>query len=50
MTDVQQPPRIPEFGSLGHRRQIAARLSKNLRWRLWLEDLKQGTQVVDRNR
>jgi hypothetical protein len=39
--EMEQRQRIPEFGSDEHKRQIAARLSRNLRFRSWLRDLQQ---------
>jgi len=41
MIDIEQRPRIPEYGSEEHKRQIARRLSRNLRWRFQLLDLQQ---------
>jgi hypothetical protein len=41
--EMERRPRIPEFGSEEHQRQIAARLSRNLRVRFWLRELQGRT-------
>jgi hypothetical protein len=43
MIDAEQRPRLPEFGSDEHKRWIAARLSRNLRFRFWLRELQPRT-------
>ncbi len=39
MIDTEARPRIPEYGSDEHKRQIARRLSRNLRFRFWLREV-----------
>ena len=38
MIDLEQRPQIPAYGSREHKEWLARRLSRNLRFKFWLED------------